>query len=559
MGRKRIYALIITVVMLFTTLLSGCGQSSSPAGGGSTNAASQIVNVAITADPKSFDSSKINESAANTIVLESMEGLVRLDSKHKLQPAGAASWDSSEDGLVWTFHLRDYNWSDGKKVTAQNFEYAIKRMFDPEVACPNAAIFYCIKGGQEYNTGKGTADGVGAKALDDKTLQITLSKKVPYFLQLTNFISLFPLRKDIVDKSGESYGSDPKAMVFNGPFVVDQWVKGSKIVLKKNTAYWDAANVKLDQANVNIVPEQATREQLFTSKQLDLIQDVKGEFAAKLKDSEAKGDVTSIIGYYPTTMYIAFNNQDKNNFFTNAKIRLAFSIAIDREGYTKNVVKKDIPAYGFVPFGLNNGDKVFREAVEEPLKAVMNQDPKQLYQEGLKELGLDPSKEYEVTFLQSNANADTRVIGEYYQNQWQTKLGVKVKIDVASDSATFNTQVQKGEYQICQTGWGADYDDPMTFMEMFLTIQGSDAGNNSIFFSDPEYDRLVKAAASETDMAKRLDMFKQAEKILVVDKAGLAPISFQLKSNYMQSYLKGVYVQAGGPAFELKTAYLEKK
>jgi oligopeptide transport system substrate-binding protein len=370
-----------------------------------------------------------------------------------------------------------------------------------------------------------------------------------------NFVSLLPLRQDIVEKAGDSYGTDPKALVYSGPFIVEQWVKGSKIVLKKNEKYWDAKSVKLSTANISIVPEESTRQQLFDTKGLDLIQNVKEEYAQKLKDKLDKGEVGSIIGYYPSTGYIAFNNKDTNKIFTNAKVRLAFSISIDRDGYVKNITKKDQAAYGFVPYGMNNGDKVYREAVPEPLKEAISKDPKKLLQEGLQELGLDPSKQIEVTFLQKNANADQRVIGEFYQNQWEKKLGVKVKIDTASDGATFNKMIMKGTYQIAQTGWGADFNDPMTFMGMFLTGDG----NNSAFFSNKQYDELVKKASIDSDMNKRLDMFKQAEKILVVDDAAIAPLTFNVASNYMQSYVKGLDIGAGGPAYELKYVYIEKK
>lgn len=561
--KKRILALLLIGVMMTAVMLSGCsskestGDSSSEASNG--NAPEQVVNTLFVADPVSFDSAKINESAANTVVLETQEGLVRLGENMKLMPAGATSWETSADGTVWTFHLRDYNWSDGTKVTASDYVYAIKRMFDPATACPNAPIFYCIDGGEAFNTGDGTADGIGAKALDESTLEITLNKPIPYFVQLTNFISLLPQKEEVVTKAGETYGSEPSEMLFSGPFKVDQWVKGSQIVLVKNENYWDADSVKLDKVVINIVPEKATAEQMFDSNALDMILDVKSEYADKMASVVKDGKITELKGYYPRCGYIAFNNEDPNNFFTNKKIRLAFSLAIDREGYTKNVVKKDIPAYGFVPYGLNNGDTLYRDKVEEPLLSVLGDDPKALYQEGLTELGLDPNQTYEVTFLQSNASSTNRVIGEYYQDQWQKKLGVNVKIDVASDSATFNQMVHKAEYQICQTGWGADYDDPMTFLELFLTNVGDGASNNSIFFSNAEYDELIKAASVETDMDKRFEMFKRAETILVAEEAGLAPLSYSLKINYVRSDLKGVLFQAGGPEFELKNAYIEGK
>jgi oligopeptide transport system substrate-binding protein len=555
MGKKKRSSIIISTVLAFLIVVCGGGQNLSKANAATLKSApQQVINVSLPQDPASFDSSKIADSASNTIVQETQEGLVRLNN-NKIVAAGAKSWKVSPNGLVWTFNLRDYTYSDGKKVTAQDYVYAVKRAFDPAIACPNAAIFYCIKGSEAYNTNKGKAEDVGVKAVDDKTLQFTLVASTPYFIQLMNFVSLLPLRQDVVEKAGDTYGTDPKAMVFTGPFVVDQWIKGSKVILKKNTKYWDEKNVKIDTANVLIVPEEATRQQLFDTQGLDLISDVKAEYAQKLAGKIKNGDVSYIIGYYPSTGYIAFNNKDKNGIFTNAKVRLAFSIAIDRQGYVKNVLKKDQAAYGFVPYGMNIGDKVYRDVVAQPLKSALGKDPKALLKEGLKELGLDPNKKLEITFLQRNANSDQKVVGEFYQDQWQKKLGVTVKIDVASDGATFNSMIMKGLYQVCQTGWGADYNDPMTFMGMFLTGDG----NNSTFFSDKEYDSLVKGASTINDMNKRQISFMKAEKILVLDKASIAPISFKLMTNYLQGYVKGLQVQAGGPAFELKSVYIDKK
>lgn len=552
MDKKKLLSILLSSTLIFSGLLTGCGQSSTTTK--EDTSTPQVINVASAQDIATLDTSKISDSASNTIAQETQEGLVRLDNK-KIVPAGAEKWETSADGFTWTFHLRDYSWSDDKKVTAKDYVYAVKRVFDPATACPNAGILYSIKGSEEYNTNKGKAEDVGVKAIDDKTLQFTLKTPTPYFIQLMNFVSLLPLRQDIVEKGGVSYGTDVKGVVYTGPFVVEQWVKGSKIVLKKNTKYWDAKSVKLDTATVNIIPEESTSQQLFDSKGLDIIQNVKGEYVQKLKAELDKGDIQSIIGDYPSLSYIAFNNKSTNKLLTNAKVRLALSLAIDREGFVKNVVKKDKAAYGFIPYGMNNGDKIFREAVKEPLKALANQDPKKLYQEGLKELGLDVTKQYEITFLQKNANSGSKVAGEFFQDQWQKKIGVKVKIDVASDSATFNKMIMKGTYEVAQTGWGADYNDPMTFMGMYLTGDG----NNAAHFSNTDYDRLVKDAATNPDMTKRLEAFTNAEKILVADKAAIAPLTFNIATNFIQKYVKGLQVQAGGPAYELKYVYIDKK
>lgn len=546
--KKRLLATIITLSIVLSVVLAGCGQNSASSGSGNT------INLAFTGDPESFDSSKVAESAANTVIQETQEGLVRLGDK-KIEPAGATKWEVSSDGLTWTFHLRDYTYSDGVKVKAQDFVYAVRRMFDPATACPSAGIFYCIKGGEDFLNGKGSVEDIGVKAADENTLEITLKTPTPYFEQLANFVSILPLRQDVIEKAGVTYGTDPKAMVFSGPFVVDSWIRGSKIILKKNEKYWDAANVKLNEAVISIVPEQATQEQLFDSKGLDIIQDVKAEYVDKLKTKIDAGDITSLVGYYPSCSYVAFNNKDKDKIFTNVKIRKAFSLAIDREAYSQNVIKKDVPAYGFLPFGLNNGEKIYREAVEEPLKSMAGEDPKKLFEEGVAELGLNTSTPITVTFLQRTAASNNKTISEYLQDQWQKKLGVIVKIDTAADGATFNKSIQKGEYQVAVTGWGGDYNDPMTFMELFLT--GSP--NNSAFFDNERYNELVNAGAVDSNADKRLDMFREAEKILVADNAGIAPLTYNVKTTYMQSYVKGILVQAGGPAWELKNAYIEKK
>ncbi|HBE79863.1 MAG TPA: peptide ABC transporter substrate-binding protein [Firmicutes bacterium] len=542
--RNRIFVLVLVVLFAFTVL----GQAGSAA-------PSVTIRVAVPTDPESFDSSKRAEEVGNTIIQETQEGLVRLGPGLKIMPAGATKWEVSKDGLTWTFHLRNYTYSDGVKVKAADYVYAAQRLFDPATTADSAGIFYCIKGGEAYNSNKGTAAGVDVKALDDNTVQYHLNQPVPYFDQLANFICLLPLRKELVEKAGSTYGSDPKQMVFCGPFVVDQWIRGSKIILKKNPKFWDAKRVKIDEVIVNIVPEQATMEQLFASKQIDVIQNVRAEFAAQLKGKAKSGELGSIVAYYPRIRYIAFNNKDKTKLFTNAKVRQAFSLAIDRESFTKNILKMDVPAYGFVPYGLSNGNQLFRTSVPEPLKALKNEDPKKLLQQGLKELRMDPTQPVEVTFLQRNSSATERLYGEFYQDQWQKRLGVKVKLDVALDIPTFNQSIHKGEFQVASTGWGADYNDPMTFMELGL----SGSPNNASFFSNTEYDKLVQQAMVMSDMKKRLELFKKAEKIFVVDEAAIAPLSFTIRSVYFNGKLKGLLSQAGGPIFELRDAYMATK
>jgi oligopeptide transport system substrate-binding protein len=571
---KKKVSLIISMIMAMGIIFAGCGNnssSSSNSGSASSNTAAnksdsqtstsekldknQIINLEFGEDMASLNSTNMAESGANTIIMETQEMLVRME-KGTLKPAGAEEWKVSKDGLTWTFNLRDFNWSDGKKVTAQDYVYAVQKMLEPATACPNSTMFYCIKGAEEYNTNKGKVEDLAVKASDEKTLEISLNYPVPYFLQLMNFANMVPLRQDIYEACGETYGQDETKLVYSGPFVVEKWVKGSKIVLAKNDQYWDAEKVKLQKANINIVKEQPTKMKMFSSKNLDAVTDVRGEYNGLLQEKADKNEITAFTGFSPGSSEIIFNTQDKTGFFTNPKIRLAFSLAIDRDTYVKNINKGNVAAYGWVPYALLCGsDKEYRKEVEGPLKKVLDKDPKALYKEGLKELGLDENGEHEVTFLMANSNSNTRSTAEYYQDQWEKKLGVKVKLDIASDNATFNKCVMNGQYQVCQSGWGADYNDPINFLEMFET----GCGNNGPFFSNKKYDELIAQARKEIDNNKRLEIFKEAETILIAEEAAIAPITYSKKNSYVQNYVKGLELPAFGPKYELKNAYIAGK
>lgn len=531
---------------------TGDAASAAPAGDAKP-AGEQMINVPMSSDPDTLDPGRADDEQKNAIVLEVQETLVRLING-TLEPAAAESWTTSEDGLVWTFKLRDNKYNDGSPVKAADFVNSVRRVFDPEVNCHNAGIFYCIKGGEAFNTGKGTKEEVGVVAVDDKTLEFTLVEPLPYFLQLLTFANISPVPDTLTQgEKNASYGATPEEMLFSGPFMVESWVRGSGVTLKKNPNYWDAASVKLETINMILAQDENTREQLFSSGQIDIYTKVRSEFADSIQSKIDGGEVTLIEGALPRASYICFNNNDPEGLFTNQKIRRAFSIALDREAFVKNVWKKEQAAYGWIPYGLSNGDKIFRDAVPEPMKDMMTEDPKALLEEGLKEVGKE-GEAITVTFLQRNSDNESKVEAEYYQNQWQTKLGVTVKIDTASDSSAFNNQVSKGQYQLCRTGWGGDYNDPMTFMQCFMTGDG----NNPAFFSDATYDQLIKDCMTEGDMAVRQEKFAEAEKILTADLNGIAPTLFAFNKNVVNSKLKGFTINgAGGPSIEFKLAYVE--
>lgn len=563
--KKNCLKKILSALMLATMLtgtLTACGSAETETGttvtegkenGDSTSGTSKTeINIAMTMDPDILDPSRADDGQKNAIVLEVQETLIRIENG-ELKPAGAESWETSEDGLVWTFHLRDNAYADGTPVKAQDYVNTAMRNFDPEVGSHNAGSFYCIQGGEEYNTGTGSKEDVMVKATDDKTLQITLKEPLPYFLLMVNSAIFTPIPEEKTQGDlNTTYGSSVDGMVFSGPFMIDNWTRGSKVVLKKNPNYWDASNVKLETVNMLLVQEENTRQQMFEQGSLDILENINAQYYNMISSKVDAGEIVMNEFANPGSNYIAFNNKDSEGVFSNAKIRKAFSLAIDRELFATNVAQKDKAGYGLVPYSINNGETMYREKVEEPLFAS-KEDPKALFEEGLKEIGKE-GQQLTVTFLQSNSNNDTKVKSEFFQEQWQSKLGVIVKIDTAADNATFNNQVSKGLYQICNTGWGADYNDPMTFMQCYTTGDG----NNPAFFSNSKYDELVNACKTETDMAVRETKIAEAEKILIADEAGVAPLTFSFKKNLIVPGLKSYgFNGSGGPAIELKTAYFE--
>ena len=553
--KKKILAALLTAVMTFSLAACGGGGKNS-SGNSSAGGSDDVMKVAtvMLSDPDTLDPGRADDDQKNSIVLEAQETLFRyIDGE--LTEAGCESYETSEDGLTWTFHLRDNKYSDGEEVKAQDYVNSIRRIFDPEVNCHNAGIFYCIAGGEAFNTGAGSKEYVGAVAVDDKTLEITLVEPIPYFAQLMTFSNVTPVPESKTEgEKNSSYGATAEELAQSGPFYVSEWTRGSKVVLKKNENYWDAKNVKIDEIEMTLAQDENTRQQLFDQGQIDVLRNIDSEYLDQKQKEVDAGKVQLISGPQPRNSYICFNNEDPNGVFTNEKIRKAFAIAFDREAYATQVLDSNKAAYGEIPPGTAIGTDEFRDLYPEPMKELLEQDAKQLLEEGLKEIGKE-GETLEVTFLQRNADNETKVVAEFYQNQWEKNLGVKVNIETASDNSSFNNQVSKGLYQVCETGWGADYNDPMTFMQCYTTGDG----NNPAFFSDAEYDELVNACKTEQDMTVRGENFAKAEKILTVDKCGISPVTYTYSNTLVSKTLKNVYINgAGGPSIEFRDAYVEE-
>lgn len=541
-------------------ILGGCGSKDA------APSEEQVLNT-IYYKVATLDANDVTDSQSSTIINAIQEGLVRIHNdgtKDIVEPAGAESWESSEDGLTWTFKLRKMNWSDGEPVVAQHYVDSFMRILDPENAFAYGFLAYDIVGAEERHTGDGPADAVGVKAVDDYTLEFTLKYPVSYFVSKISYTSFQPIRLDIVEALGDEYASNITDRVYNGPFKIESWDNGNSMVLVKNDTYWDAENVKLDTINMTNIAEFATQAQLFEAGELD-ITGAQTDYIQPWSERAESGEFQKITGDSPSVFYFYFNQDSTSadGILANAKIRKALGLAVDRDVYTKDLVGRYVPAYGIVPTAVNSGDEKYRDAVEEPLaadaKTYVNNPEKlqELFKEGLKELGLqtDDLSKYELTYLANAASELEKQRAEWVAQQITGNLGIKINVEIQADWGIYLDTMDKQEFDFTFTGWGADYDNPMSFLDIWV----SGGGNNHTGYASSEYDALLDSVTKEADAKKVTEIYKEVENKLINEDAVISPIYYADKYTFSQNYVKGMEYTSFGSIYEFKNAYIEGK
>lgn len=499
------------------------------------------INSYMAMQPTTLDPAKCADAYGIGIIFDTLEPLIRIgDNKEggsTFMPAAAEKWEVSKDQLTYTFHLRDgMTWTDGQPLTSKDFAYAIRRGADPATAAPYAQWFYYIKNGQQIVEGKEKPDKIGVATPDDKTLVITLDHPVPYFLSIVSQRSFFPQREDLVKKYGDKYATTVETSPACGPFILKNWVNNSSMTLEKNPKYWDAKNVKVDKLNIKIIQDENAIYNALDSGELDMasVSDPKRREAFKndkrffMVASESAG-----------TSFLMCNNK-KGHATANAKIRQAISACIDRQDYINSTMDGvPRPAYEFVPKNINIGDQVYNKG-DGPIKALIAEvkDPKALFLEGMKEenLGDDPSK-VTIHFLGSGDSPKVRLMSEFIQQALESKIGCKVNIENL-DWNSFYKKATSGEFDLASLSYGAQYNDPSDFMNLWV----SDQAIFQLDWKNEEYDKLVKSCDTEADQAKRAEAFHKAETILLKDQAIIIPLVHGVGYTFFRTYVRGVSV-----------------
>lgn len=567
MKSKKILTVMLTAMLISSSIfLGGCKKDTVTTPTDTTGKldADQTLNV-VGVDFKTLDPALASDTDTFTTFTAVYEGLVRevmKDGKVTTELAGAESMKTNADKTVYTFKLRDCKWSDGKAVTAQDYVFAWKRQADPASASDYMTYLaeIGVKGADELldAVAKDQKDkyaelvnNLGVKAIDDKTFEVTLKQPVAFFESAIAFKGLVPGREDLAKAQGDKYGSDYKTMAYNGPFIISDYQKGAKIVYKKNDTYWNKKEIHITTANAYIVEEPQTITKMFEDKELDMC-GATGDDLAKLKAEATAKTCVYLPGMDVSSFYNYLNNQ--RPVMKNAKVRLALSLALNRQEYLDVVFKRNVPSWGAVPPGINVGNKDYRKEVAEPLKAVKD-DPKKIMTEGLKELGITDPSTVTFTLLNAKANSTRQASSEYIQKTVKDEFGINVKIIYTVDSPTYYDERSKGNFDICSGGWGSDYNDVNSFFACFL----SNSQNNNGKYNDPDYDKLVNAAAKESDTTKRLKDYKEAEELLIVKDAAIVPTYYADIHNFQQNYLKGMYLQKFGGRYDFTRAYISGK
>ena len=537
---KKLCAVALTLA-LGMSIFTGCGKNDQEG--------YLIYNLG--EDPKTIDPTLNNSSGAGTIIENAFEGLMRLDENEKAQPGVAESYDVTDDKLTYTFHLRENaKWSDGEPVTAKDFEYAWVRALTKETAAEYAYQLYYIKNGENFYNGKATREELGIEVVDDYTLKVTLEAPTPYFLELTAFTTYFPVREDIVEANPDGWALEPETYVSNGPFTLTQWDLKEQMVFAKNENYWNASEVKLPGVVYKMVTDVNTAYASLKSGEFDMVDSVP---PAEIASGQEEGLVT--ISPNLGTYMLIFNvgkqdtlSDDVKKVLSNAKVRKALSIAIDRKGLVENVTKGgQIPAYSFVPAGIKNADGEDFASTHYYDESQANiEEAKKL----LAEAGYPNGEGIPTLTFMFNTEGDHKLVAQAIQQDW-AKLGVNVKLENQEWKVFLSTR-QQGGYQIARHGWGGDYVDPMTFLDLWVT----GGGNNDAGYSNPKYDELVNAAKVEADENKRWDMLKEAEDILMEDMP-IIPLYYYTKPKAMKPEVKGVRVSLLGHVF-FDRAYIEQ-
>lgn len=547
--KKRILPLLLTAAMVAG--LAGCGSSAAKettaasdnnqTTAESTEAGSttgeKILKVQVGPDPETVDPALNSAVDGGNMILHAFEGLLTLDENGQLKEGQAESWETSEDGLTWTFHLRDgLKWSDGTDLTAEDFVYSWQRVCDPNVAAPYAeTVLGMVKGYDEAVAGDITK--LDVQAPDEKTVVVNLAHPCSYFGELAAFATLNPVQKATVEANGDAWATSADTYISNGPFMMTEWVPGSHITFSKNPNYWNAEAIKLDKLEFELIEDSNAAYSAYTSGEVDMIKDVPTEEIPSLQGNK-EFHVDPIIGTY----YVSLNLQKE--YFQDARVRKALSLAIDRN-YVANTLMQGTysPASAIVgPGWLDTDGSSFAENANGGTPYIDNDNFDANLEEAkklLEEAGYPNGEGFPQIEYTTNDAGYHKVVAEYLQQAWAA-IGIDLKVNIV-EWASFTPMRRNGEFDIARNGWVGDYTDPSNILELFCTTNGNNDGK----YTNADFDAAIEDSRVTTDAATRSADLHKAEDALMND-AGCIPIAYYNDFWLQSSKITGAWHSANG-------------
>ena len=551
---KKKFALLLAAAMVSTTVLSGCGGSkdngADAGNAGAVTAEGNNLVVQLGPDPETMDPALNSAIDASNMIIHLFEPLLNIDKDNNVIGGMAETWEVSEDGLTYTFHLRDgLKWSDGSEFTSEDFVYTFKRMADPMTAAPYGHDLLCmIKGYDEAENGN--VDALAVSAPDAQTFVVELSYPCVYFDKICAFAALSPVNQVTIEANGESWAIDPATYVCNGSMKIKEWVPGSHILMEKNENYWNAEAVTADTIKFVLMEDMNAAYSAYKTGEVMFSRDVPTEEIPNLRENP-EFHVAPILGTY----YVSLNLE--REYFQDPKVRQALSLALDRQYIADTIMQGTYsPAVNFVGPGVSDAEagSSFQDTTIAEYGEFFHVDDFEgdlaKAKELLADAGYPDGEGFPMIEYMTNDAGYNKPLAEYLQSAWG-ELGVNTEIKII-EWASFTPTRRNGDYDIARNGWVYDYDDPSNMLNLFESTNGNNDGR----YNNPEYDALIASARETVDKAEHYQLLHEAEQLLLNDM-GMIPIAYNNDFWLQKPDLQGTWHSPYGYWYFMYASYGE--
>lgn len=535
---------LLAVAILIYILAFFAGNTGIAINGGAINEERNSITIALSEEPPQLDSTRSTDAVSFVVLAHTMEGLIAYDQNDQLTPGAAERWEIRDDGA--TFWIREEaTWSDGQPVTAHDFEFAWKRVLDPDTAAQYAFILYPIKNAEAVNQGDLPKEMLGVRAVTDLVLEVDFERPTPYFDKLVAFNTYFPLREDFFESTNGRYGADAAMLLSNGPYILTEWVHGASMVWEKNPYYWNSEKGLLDEIVTAYITNDANANlNLFKDGQI-----VQTGLTAPMLPT-AMEQRWQIDRFMDGTLFFLEFNHREDRVTDNLNFRKALYFAQDPSELVYKVLKEAsyLPAESLFPIWIQGLQGAFRKEYPLPKHSLDLEKAREYLDLARQELGLE---DFPPIILLTGDSSLSLLAAEYYQELYKKNLGLELRID----AQIFKQRLAKmtsGDFDIVMAGWGPDYFDALTFGDLFASWNLNNRGR----YQSEEMDNLVRTAQSELDPQKRMDAFGSIQELINSDVV-IIPMYERGVSFVVDPRLKGFKRRSVGPQVDYNYAYID--